>query len=295
MSCPRFSCLRGDARCHRLTRSSSAAASPAWRPRTSCRVTGSSFVVLEGASRAGGVILSEEIDGYTIDGGPDALLVQKPDGITLCEELGLGDRLIPTKPPRLAFIQRGGRLHPLPAASVLGIPTRARTVRRARGLFSWAGKLRMGAELFVPPAARRGRRIDRRVHDAALRRRGHDLPRRAAARRHSRRRRRSVVGAGAVSAARRGRAEARQPAPRVPVDARAARRRVRRRRVPVAARRTERDGARAGRALARGARPARTRGVSRGVTGRRRAFVVRTPSGESDRRAAPWSWRRRRT
>jgi oxygen-dependent protoporphyrinogen oxidase len=111
---------------------------------------GASFVVLEGAPRAGGVIVSEEIDGFTVDGGPDALLVQKPEGIALCEELGLGDRLVPTKPPRLAYIQRGGRLHALPAASVLGIPTRLGPFARS-GLFSWAGKLRMGAELFVPP------------------------------------------------------------------------------------------------------------------------------------------------
>src|SRR5881296_3771787 len=76
---------------------------------------GLSFVVLESTARAGGVILSEEIDGYTIDGGPDALLIQKPDGIALCQEIGLGDRLVPTKPPRLAFVQRGGRLHALPA------------------------------------------------------------------------------------------------------------------------------------------------------------------------------------
>jgi len=75
---------------------------------------GTSFVVLERASRAGGVIFSEEIDGYTIDGGPDALLIQKPEGIRLCEEIGLGNRLIPTKPPRLAYIQRSGRLHALP-------------------------------------------------------------------------------------------------------------------------------------------------------------------------------------
>ncbi|MBI3494171.1 MAG: protoporphyrinogen oxidase, partial [Acidobacteria bacterium] len=109
-----------------------------------------SFVVFERAPRAGGVILSEEVDGFTIDGGPDALLVQKPDGIRLCEELGLGDRLISTKPPRLAYIQRGGRLHPLPAASVLGIPTRFGPFIRTR-LFSWPGKLRMGAEIFVAP------------------------------------------------------------------------------------------------------------------------------------------------
>src|SRR5438105_10688208 len=76
-------------------------------------------VVLERASRAGGVIFSEAVDRFTIDGGPDALLVQKPAGIALCRELGLGERLIPTGLPRLAYIQRGGTLHALPAASVL--------------------------------------------------------------------------------------------------------------------------------------------------------------------------------
>jgi oxygen-dependent protoporphyrinogen oxidase len=111
---------------------------------------GLSFVVLERGSRAGGVILSEKVDEYIIDGGPDSLLTQKPEGIRLCEELGLGDRLVPTKPPRLAFIQRGGRLHPLPASSVLGVPTRLGPFIRTQ-LFTWAGKMRMGAELFVPP------------------------------------------------------------------------------------------------------------------------------------------------
>lgn len=116
---------------------------------------GVSFVVLERASRAGGVILSEDVDGFTIDGGPDALLIQKPDGIVLCQEIGLGDRLVPTNLPRLAFVQRGGRLHALPAASVLGIPTRIGPFVRT-GLFSWPGKLRMGAELFVPPRSEGG-------------------------------------------------------------------------------------------------------------------------------------------
>jgi len=108
-----------------------------------------SFVVLERAPRAGGVIISESIDGFTIDGGPDSLLIQKPAAIKLCEELGLGDRLVATKPPRLAYIQRGGRLHALPAASVLGIPTRIGPFART-SLFSWPGKLRMAAEVAVP-------------------------------------------------------------------------------------------------------------------------------------------------
>ncbi|HEY7289852.1 MAG TPA: protoporphyrinogen oxidase [Vicinamibacterales bacterium] len=108
-----------------------------------------SVVVLDAASRTGGVIFSEEIDGITIDAGPDSLLIQKPAAIDLCKELGLGERLVVTKPPRLAFVQRKGRLHALPAASVLGIPTRVGPFVRTR-LFSIAGKLRMGAEIFVP-------------------------------------------------------------------------------------------------------------------------------------------------
>lgn len=110
---------------------------------------GVNFLLLEAGDRAGGVVYSEQVDDYTIDGGPDSLLIQKPEGIALCQELGLGERLVPTTPPRLAFIQRGGKLHPLPAASVLGIPTAVGPFIRSN-LFSWPGKLRMGAELFVP-------------------------------------------------------------------------------------------------------------------------------------------------
>ena len=107
------------------------------------------FVLLEARGRVGGVVLSEEVDGFIIDGGPDALLAQKVEGVRLCEELGLGPRLMSTKPPRLAYIQRGGRLYALPAASVLGIPTAWGPFITTR-LFSLAGKARMGAELFVP-------------------------------------------------------------------------------------------------------------------------------------------------
>ncbi len=131
---------------------------------------GVSFLLLERAARPGGVIFSETIDGFTIDAGPDALLIQKPDGIKLCEELGLGDRLLSTLPPRLAFIQRGGTLYPLPAASVLGIPTRLAPFIRT-GLFSWRAKLRMGAELFVPARRDSG---DESIGSFMTRRFGHE-------------------------------------------------------------------------------------------------------------------------
>jgi protoporphyrinogen/coproporphyrinogen III oxidase len=104
--------------------------------------------VLERAARPGGVILSEHVDGFTYDAGPDALLIQKPAAIALCKELGLGDRLFPTSEPRAAFILRGRTLHPLPESSVLGIPRNV-TALAATRLFSLAGKARMAAEIFV--------------------------------------------------------------------------------------------------------------------------------------------------
>lgn len=107
------------------------------------------FLLLEAANRPGGVILTDRVDGFTIDAGPDALLTQKPAAIALCRELGLGDRLVSTLLPRAAYIVRGGRLHPLPEASVLGIPTRIAPLVTTR-LFSIGGKARMAAEIVVP-------------------------------------------------------------------------------------------------------------------------------------------------
>jgi oxygen-dependent protoporphyrinogen oxidase len=108
-----------------------------------------SVVVLERSDRAGGVVQTDRIDGFTIDAGPDALLIQKPAAVALCNELGLGDRLLPTKLPRTAYILRGGRLHPLPGASILGFPTRLMPLVNS-SLLSPFAKLRMALELFVP-------------------------------------------------------------------------------------------------------------------------------------------------
>ena len=108
-----------------------------------------SVLVLEKSARPGGVIQTEHVGQFVVDAGPDSLLVQKPAALALCEEIGLGDRLIPTKPPRHAFILRNKTLHPLPGSSVLGFPTRAGPMLRST-LFSLPAKARMGAEVFIP-------------------------------------------------------------------------------------------------------------------------------------------------
>jgi oxygen-dependent protoporphyrinogen oxidase len=106
------------------------------------------FVLIERSPACGGVVLTDRVDRYTIDAGPDALLTQKPAAIDLCRELGLGGQLRPQS-SRATFVVRNGSLRPLPEASVLGIPTRLKSFATTRA-FSWPGKLRMGAEFLVP-------------------------------------------------------------------------------------------------------------------------------------------------
>jgi oxygen-dependent protoporphyrinogen oxidase len=108
-----------------------------------------SVLVLERSDRPGGVIRTERVGEFVVDEGPDSLLVQKPGALALCNEIGLGDRLIPTKAPRTAYVLRNSRLLSLPGASVLGFPTRIRPLLRS-GLFSARAKARMGAELIIP-------------------------------------------------------------------------------------------------------------------------------------------------
>jgi len=108
------------------------------------------WVLLEAGPRVGGVIRTEEKDGFLLEGGPDSILAQKPEGVALCREIGLGDRLIPTNPElKAVYILRGGRLHALPEGMMLAVPTKILPFLRS-GLFSWPGKLRMGLDLVRP-------------------------------------------------------------------------------------------------------------------------------------------------
>jgi oxygen-dependent protoporphyrinogen oxidase len=110
---------------------------------------GVSTRVFEAASRPGGVIRTDRFDGWVIDGGPDALLVQKPAAVALCRELGLAGRLISTQQPRTAYVLREGALVPLVQGSFLGFPVSLLALATS-SLFTWAGKLRMAAEVVMP-------------------------------------------------------------------------------------------------------------------------------------------------
>jgi oxygen-dependent protoporphyrinogen oxidase len=116
----------------------------------SLHTAGREVLLLESSPRWGGVIRTDHVDGFLIEGGPDSILALKPDGIALCRTLGLGDRLVPTNPAaRTVFVLHGGRLHAMPEGMMLAIPTRLGPFLRSR-LFSWPGKLRMALDLVLP-------------------------------------------------------------------------------------------------------------------------------------------------
>ena len=108
------------------------------------------LTLLEAKERLGGVIATERFEGFTLEGGPDSFITNKPWGLDLCARLGLGDRLIETDPNRRrSFVVRKSRLLPVPEGFVLMAPQRLGPLL-ATPVLSWRGKLRMMMDLFIP-------------------------------------------------------------------------------------------------------------------------------------------------
>jgi protoporphyrinogen/coproporphyrinogen III oxidase len=108
--------------------------------------------LVEGDNRLGGKILTERIDGFVIEGGPDSFLATKPRGIGLCEELGMGDRsqVQGVQPQRRrAFVLWRGRLHDLPEGLSGLVPTRLGPLVRST-LLSPIGKARVALDYLLP-------------------------------------------------------------------------------------------------------------------------------------------------
>lgn len=108
-------------------------------------------VLIEGENRLGGKILTEQVDGYTIEGGPDCFLRQKPWAAQLAGKISLQSDLIGTNDEqRKVYVVNKGRLVPLPDGVMLIIPTRIMPFALSP-LISVLGKIRMGLDLLVPP------------------------------------------------------------------------------------------------------------------------------------------------
>lgn len=110
-----------------------------------------SVTLIESQSRLGGKIVTEQAGDFTIEGGPDCFIRQKPWASQLISQVGLQNEVMGTNDHhRKTFVVDRGRLVPLPDGVLLIVPTRIMPFALSP-LISIPGKLRMGLDLFVPP------------------------------------------------------------------------------------------------------------------------------------------------
>jgi oxygen-dependent protoporphyrinogen oxidase len=108
------------------------------------------LAVLESKDRLGGVIWTDRFDGFTVEGGPESFITNKPGGVNLCHRLGLGDQLLETDPAhRRSFVVCKGRPVPVPEGFVLMAPHRLLPILTTP-ILSWRGKLRFLMDLVIP-------------------------------------------------------------------------------------------------------------------------------------------------
>ncbi|MQA83601.1 MAG: protoporphyrinogen oxidase [Streptosporangiales bacterium] len=104
--------------------------------------------VLEGSTRIGGKLQVSEVAGIPVDEGADAILVRRPEGRDLVRAVGLAGEL--TEPGTTsASLWTRGRLRPLPAGTIMGVPADLSALARAR-ILSDAGLARVPLDLLLP-------------------------------------------------------------------------------------------------------------------------------------------------
>lgn len=114
---------------------------------------GRTATLLEPSPTLGGLLQTKQIHGCVVEEGPDSFLAAKPAATELIQELGLGADLISSNDhQRVTYIQRHGRMVPMPDGLMMMVPTKLWPMVTTP-LLSWTTKLRMGLEYFRRPPA----------------------------------------------------------------------------------------------------------------------------------------------
>jgi oxygen-dependent protoporphyrinogen oxidase len=131
--------------------------------------------ILEGSGRVGGNLVTDRVEGFVVDGGPDSWVASKPAAAALCRDLGLGDELIETVPEnRRIYIAHGASLAPMPDGVVLGVPTKLRPMLRTP-LLSWRAKARLVMDRALPLSLPQRGSTDVALGDMVARRLGREV------------------------------------------------------------------------------------------------------------------------
>ncbi|HXW80199.1 MAG TPA: protoporphyrinogen oxidase [Acidimicrobiales bacterium] len=100
----------------------------------------------------GGKLRTTSFLGRQVDEAPDSLITRVPDGVVLCQELGLEDELVGSAANRAVLFSQG-KLQPLPEGLVLGVPSRLLPLVRSR-ILSPAGVARAALDAVLPTSSR---------------------------------------------------------------------------------------------------------------------------------------------
>ncbi len=106
------------------------------------------IVVLEATSRLGGKVAVSDVGGVAVDEGADSMLTRVPDGLALVRAAGLEGELVSPAAAQASIWSRG-ELRPLPAGTLLGLPTDLAALARSR-LLSRGGLARVPMDLALP-------------------------------------------------------------------------------------------------------------------------------------------------
>lgn len=102
--------------------------------------------VLEAGARVGGKLRGGRVGGVTVDLGAESVLARRPEAVELIRQVGLGDDLVHPATATASIWSRG-RLHPMPARTLMGVPS---DVESLRGLLTDAEVDRVRAEVATP-------------------------------------------------------------------------------------------------------------------------------------------------
>jgi protoporphyrinogen oxidase len=95
------------------------------------RSGGVDVTVLEAERRPGGVIVTEQVGGFLVEGGPDGFLAGEPELPALADDLGIGDHVV-SQQARGTALWTGKALEPIEegrAAQLLGIDASSAAVK----------------------------------------------------------------------------------------------------------------------------------------------------------------------
>jgi oxygen-dependent protoporphyrinogen oxidase len=107
-------------------------------------LAGRDVIVLESSGNAGGKIVTERVNGYLLEAGPNSLRIENRETVDLIETCGLSGRAINASPnSKQRFILKNGHWIKIPGGLGEALST---------SLFSFRGKRRIALEPFIPKA-----------------------------------------------------------------------------------------------------------------------------------------------